>query len=146
MFKRFADDSRYVMAVANQHALRLNHDYIGLEHVLLALLSPREGRTLYENLKNLGYDVDKARKALEIAIEKGPPPKEFKAIIKQTQEVKTAVERAIDYAQQESSEEVQLKHIFLGTYAVLAERPRAKEMTESGPCQGDLEKGLLLNP
>ncbi|SEN15106.1 Clp amino terminal domain-containing protein, pathogenicity island component [Actinacidiphila rubida] len=39
MFERFAPDARTVVAHAQDHARRLGHQYIGCEHLLLALVS-----------------------------------------------------------------------------------------------------------
>jgi len=35
MFERFNDRARKVMALANQEAQRVNHEYTGTEHILL---------------------------------------------------------------------------------------------------------------
>ncbi len=42
MFDRFEPESRQLMARAREEALRLRHDYVGTEHVLLSLLNERE--------------------------------------------------------------------------------------------------------
>jgi hypothetical protein len=44
VYERFSERARQVMQLANQEAQRLNHQYIGTEHVLLALV--REGTGL----------------------------------------------------------------------------------------------------
>ncbi|MCC6906337.1 MAG: hypothetical protein IT430_00220 [Phycisphaerales bacterium] len=55
MFERFTDRCRKVMVLANQQAHELKHDYIGTEHMLLALI--REGTGMgFHALKNLGVD------------------------------------------------------------------------------------------
>jgi ATP-dependent Clp protease ATP-binding subunit ClpC len=38
MYERFSDRARTVMQLANQEAQRLNHEYIGTEHLLLGLV------------------------------------------------------------------------------------------------------------
>lgn len=38
MCKRFTDSARTVLELANRESLRLNHEYIGTEHILLGLL------------------------------------------------------------------------------------------------------------
>ncbi len=42
MYERFTDRARKVMQLANQEAQRLDHKYIGTEHILLGLI--QEGR------------------------------------------------------------------------------------------------------
>ena len=37
MHERFTDRARKVMQLANQEAQRFNHEYIGTEHILIAL-------------------------------------------------------------------------------------------------------------
>jgi hypothetical protein len=43
MFERFTDRARRVVVLAQEEARRLNHDYIGTEHLLLGLLHEGEG-------------------------------------------------------------------------------------------------------
>ncbi|KKM87480.1 hypothetical protein LCGC14_1268570, partial [marine sediment metagenome] len=38
MYERFTDRARKVLQLANQEARRLNHEYLGTEHVLLGLI------------------------------------------------------------------------------------------------------------
>ena len=40
MFERFTDRARRVVVLAQEEARRLNHNYIGTEHLLLGLLEP----------------------------------------------------------------------------------------------------------
>ena len=52
MFERFTERAKRVMSLARQEAQRLNHDYIGTEHVLLGLI--QEGSGVAANvLKNM---------------------------------------------------------------------------------------------
>jgi len=43
MFERFTDRARRVVVVAQEEARQLNHNYIGTEHILLALIREGEG-------------------------------------------------------------------------------------------------------
>ena len=43
MYERFTDRARKVMLMANQEAQRLNHEYIGTEHLLLGLIKEGSG-------------------------------------------------------------------------------------------------------
>ncbi|MCK4262105.1 hypothetical protein KAX00_03265, partial [bacterium] len=43
MFDRFTERARRVVILARQEAGRLNHDYIGTEHLLLGLIKMGEG-------------------------------------------------------------------------------------------------------
>ncbi|HMO16635.1 MAG TPA: Clp protease N-terminal domain-containing protein [Oligoflexia bacterium] len=43
MYKRFSEEAKEVMQFANQEAQKLNHDYIGTEHILFGLLNSFQG-------------------------------------------------------------------------------------------------------
>jgi len=60
MYERFTDRARRVMQLAEREAKRLNHEYIGTEHILLGLLAERHG-VAGSALHNLGVDLEKAR-------------------------------------------------------------------------------------
>jgi hypothetical protein len=48
MYEKFTDRTRKLMQIANQEACRLNHEYVGTEHVLLAMLKNKNvGHTLH---------------------------------------------------------------------------------------------------
>ena len=59
MFERFTDRARRVVALAQREARTLGHDYIGTEHILLALI--REGGGAAQLLAAAGVDHDRAR-------------------------------------------------------------------------------------
>ncbi len=42
MFERFTDRARRVVVLAQEEARRLNHNYIGTEHILLGLIQEGE--------------------------------------------------------------------------------------------------------
>jgi len=62
MFERFTDRARRVVVLAQEEARLLNHNYIGTEHILLALIELEDGDGV---LSDLG--LDKARTASAIA-------------------------------------------------------------------------------
>ena len=43
MYEKFTDSAREVFQLANQEAQRLNHEYIGTEHLLLGLVKECSG-------------------------------------------------------------------------------------------------------
>ena len=67
MRKNFSSRVQMVIQYSREEALRLGHDYIGTEHLLLGLIREGEGIGV-EILKNLGCDLDELRKAIEDAI------------------------------------------------------------------------------
>lgn len=71
MFDRWTDRARMVMQLAQQEAQRLNHEYIGTEHVLIGLI--KEGKGIGANvMKNLGLDLMIVREAIEKIVQPGP--------------------------------------------------------------------------
>lgn len=71
MFERWTDRSRKALALANQEAQRFNHDYIGVEHLLLGIV--KEGNGIAANiLKNLEVDLRKVRLEVEKLVKSGP--------------------------------------------------------------------------
>jgi ATP-dependent Clp protease ATP-binding subunit ClpA len=63
MFERFTDQARDVVIHAREEARRLGHDYIGTEHLLLALLDPSGGATAAV-LADAGVDAAVVRDAV----------------------------------------------------------------------------------
>jgi ATP-dependent Clp protease ATP-binding subunit ClpC len=71
MFDRFTDRARKVMTLARQEAERLNHDYIGTEHILLGLV--KEGSGVAANvLEALDVDLEKVRMEVEKLVKPSP--------------------------------------------------------------------------
>src|SRR5262245_403509 len=60
MYERFTDRARKVMQLANEEAKRLDHEYIGTEHMLLGLVKEGYGLAAIV-LKNLNIDLAKVR-------------------------------------------------------------------------------------
>jgi ATP-dependent Clp protease ATP-binding subunit ClpA len=112
MYERFTDRARKVMQLANQEAQRLNHDYIGTEHILLGLV--KEGAGVAANvLKNLDVDLRKVRMEVEKIVQAGPdtatggklPP---------TPRAKKVVEFAVEEANTLGHNYVGTEHLLLG--------------------------------
>ena len=59
MFQRFTDRARRVVVLAQNEARTLDHNYIGTEHILLALI--REGGVGAQLLAGAGVERDQAR-------------------------------------------------------------------------------------
>jgi ATP-dependent Clp protease ATP-binding subunit ClpC len=70
MFERFTDQARHVVALAQEEARMLDHNYIGTEHMLLALIREDTG-TAAMALRSLGIAEDTARRQVEESIGRG---------------------------------------------------------------------------
>jgi excisionase family DNA binding protein len=63
-FERFTNRARKAMNLAIEEALKLQHNYVGTEHLLLGLLREKEGVAALA-LHNLGIDLGQARHLTE---------------------------------------------------------------------------------
>ena len=63
MFERFTDRARRVVVLAQEEARRLNHNYIGTEHILLGLIREGEG-VAAQVLKKLGAELSQVRQTV----------------------------------------------------------------------------------
>ena len=60
MFERFTDRARRVVVLAQDEARRLDHNYIGTEHLLLGLIRQGDG-VAAQVLVKLGADLNRVR-------------------------------------------------------------------------------------
>ena len=64
MDAKFSPRVREVITFSREEALRLEHKYIGVEHLLLGLIKEGEG-TAIRILEGLNCDIQKLRKLIE---------------------------------------------------------------------------------
>ena len=64
MEENFSPRVRDVITFSKEEALRLGHDYIGTEHLLLGILRDGDG-TAIQILKDLGLDLKQVRRQIE---------------------------------------------------------------------------------
>jgi ATP-dependent Clp protease ATP-binding subunit ClpA len=111
-FDRFNERGKRVLALAQDEAIRHNHNYIGTEHLLSALL--RDGDTVAARaLTSLGIDLAKVRTALEFIVGRGDhtiSPSE----ITLSPRTKKVIELAIDESRRMGQTYVGAEHILLG--------------------------------
>lgn len=112
MFERFTftDRARRVMGLANQEAQRLNHEYIGTEHILLGLVKEDSGAAATV-LKKLGVDLRTVRHAVEKLVKTGPESTRMGKL-----PFTPRAKRVVDYA---SAEAQKLNHNSIGTEHLL---------------------------
>ena len=70
MFERFTDRARRAVELAQEEARRLNHNYIGTEHILLGLIREGEG-VAARALESLGISLEAVRQQVEKIIGRG---------------------------------------------------------------------------
>ncbi len=71
MFDKFTNRAKQVIKLAKKEAQRLNHNYLGTEHVLLGLLKLGQGIAV-NVLRNLNLDYDTVRAEVERLVGFGP--------------------------------------------------------------------------
>ena len=111
-FDRFNDRAKRVLALAQDEAVRFNHNYIGVEHLLLGLVREGEG-VAARVLDSLGVELSKARSAVEFIIGRGDAtstPSE----ITLSPRTKKVIELGIDEARNLGHSHVGTEHLLLG--------------------------------
>jgi ATP-dependent Clp protease ATP-binding subunit ClpC len=71
MFERYTDRARRVVVQAREEALRLDHGYIGTEHILLGLVHESIGGVAAQALESLEISRETVRQRVEEAIGRG---------------------------------------------------------------------------
>jgi ATP-dependent Clp protease ATP-binding subunit ClpC len=71
MFDKFTNRAKQVIKLAKKEAQRLNHNYLGTEHILLGLLKLGQGIAV-NVLRNLNLDYDTVRAEVERLVGFGP--------------------------------------------------------------------------
>jgi len=113
MYSRFTERARQVIAFARQEAIRLNHDYIGSEHILLGLL--REGEGIAANvLRQFGLNFDKLRGEIEKAVDPGKADPSSMGELPLTPRSKKVLELAVEEARKLDHNYVGTEHLLLG--------------------------------
>lgn len=111
-YSSFTDRSRKVLQLANQEAQRFNHEWCGVEHVLIALMKEDHG-VAANVLKNLGVDLRKVRLEVERHVQAGPEMVTM-GKLPQTPRLKKAIEYAMEEARDLHHQYVGTEHILLG--------------------------------
>ncbi len=106
----FTDRVRKVLAMAREEAIRLQHDYVGTEHILLGLIREGEG-VAAAVLMNLNVDLEQIHERIEESVRKG------KATIALGELPYTSrAKKVLEYAMAEARE---LSHSYVGTEHLL---------------------------
>lgn len=111
MFSRFTERAQQVLVLAQEEAKRLNHNFIGTEHLLLGLV--REGSGIAARaLQNMNVDLNRVRSEVERIAPKGD--KLYFQGITYTPRAKRVVELSIEESQNLGHNYVGTEHILLG--------------------------------
>lgn len=110
-FDRFTKRARNVLALSQEEAQRLQHNYIGTEHLLLGLIREGEG-VASRVLKNLGIEVEQVRQSVEGII--GTGERVVQGELALTPRTKKVIELAVDEARRLNHRFVGTEHLLLG--------------------------------
>jgi ATP-dependent Clp protease ATP-binding subunit ClpC len=112
MHDKFTERVRKVIYLAREEAARLQHDYIGTEHLLLGVI--REGEGIAATvLNNLGVDLDHIRQAVENMVSASGGTMTI-GEIPFTPRAKRVLELAVDEARSLGHNYVGTEHLLLG--------------------------------
>jgi ATP-dependent Clp protease ATP-binding subunit ClpC len=110
-FDRFTKRARRVLTNAQEEARRLNHRYIGTEHILLGLAS-EEGGVAMRVLQDLGIKPEQVRSAIERTVGKGTRPTFAQPTL--TPRTKRVIEISVDEARKMGHHYIGTEHLLLG--------------------------------
>ncbi len=110
MFDKFTNRAKQVIKLAKKEAQRLNHNYLGTEHVLLGLLKLGQGVAV-NVLRNLGIDFEAVRSEVEKLVGYGPEIQVYG-----DPALTGKVKKVFEFANEEASG---LNHNYVGTEHLL---------------------------
>ena len=140
MYEHFTDGARLAMQNANQEALRLNHQYIGTEHILLGLVNQCSS-VVAAVLRVFNLDPKKIHLEIEKVVYAGP---DMVAACKlpQTPRAKKVIEYAMVAARHLNHNYIGAEHLLLGLMGE-KEGIAAQILTQLGLTQEKTEEALL---
>lgn len=112
MAKRFTENAQKIILIAQEEAKRLNHDYVGTEHILLGLCAI-EGTVSNQILTSLGVTFRKVRLEIEKMVGIGDTIM-LLGEIPFTPRAKKVLELSVEESQLLNSEYIGTEHILLG--------------------------------
>jgi len=108
----FTPGARWTLELARQEAPRLNHGFVGTEHVLLGLLALEDG-VVPNVFKRMGVDREAVRRQIENWVSIFPPS-EMPGRVPYTPRVKKSLHFAAREAKVSQNAPVGAEHILLG--------------------------------
>ena len=112
MPKRFTENAQKIILIAQEEAKRLNHDYVGTEHILLGLCAI-DGTVSGKILTGLGVTFRKVRLEIEKMIGIGDTIM-LLGEIPFTPRAKKVLEFSVEESQMLATEYIGTEHILLG--------------------------------
>jgi ATP-dependent Clp protease ATP-binding subunit ClpC len=126
MFEKFTDRARLVIVRAQEESRALNHDHVGPEHILLALMHESRGMAAHV-LSAMGITEDRVRQQLDLRPGQGSPS----GHVPFTPQAKKTLELSLREALQLSDSYIGTEHLLLGLMRQ-DEIPAAQALRELG--------------
>ena len=138
MFDRFTDNARTAIRLAKEETWRLNHEYLGTEHILLGLARlEKSGATTI--LSEQGLNAGRIRREIEKLVKGDASVTPMATLpLPFTPRAKKALELSLEEASQLGHNHIGSEHLLLGLLAE-SEGIAARVLTNLG---ADLEKML----
>jgi hypothetical protein len=111
----FTERVRKVLAMAREEAARLQHGYVGTEHLLLGLILEGEG-VAAAVLANLSVDLEELRQNVEASVKKGKEAPIRGPDLPYTTRAKKVLELAMSEARELNHSYVGTEHLLLGLF------------------------------
>jgi ATP-dependent Clp protease ATP-binding subunit ClpC len=108
---KFTKRARRVLTFAQEEATRLNHNYIGTEHLLLGLIREEEGLAA-KVLRDLGVEQNRVRQVIEDIVGRGQAAPGTRLSL--TPRTKRVIELAVDEARRLGHHYIGTEHLLLG--------------------------------
>ena len=141
MAKRFTENAQKVILIAQEEAKRLNHDYVGTEHILLGL-SALEGTVSNKILTGLGVTFRKVRLEIEKMVGIGDTIM-LLGEIPFTPRAKKVLEFSVEESQMLGTDHIGTEHILLGL--IREEEGMASRILENLGLNLDAARDSTLN-
>ncbi len=141
MSNRFTERAQRVILIAQEEAKRLNHDYVGTEHILLGLIALGEG-VAAQVLSNLGVDLRRVRSEIEKIVGTGDNVM-LLGEIPFTPRAKKVLELAVEEAQSMAHNYVGTEHLLLGL--IREEEGVAARVLENLGCRLDVVREEVIS-
>ncbi len=143
MFDRFSDNAKRLMSLARLEVIRLQHDALGAEHVLLGLL--QLDCTATNLLARLGADAGSLREAMLTVLTQGTTVHAASAQLPFTPQAKQVLEGAVAQMAAQGDKYLGSQHVLLALAGVAESMP-AQVLAKLGVTLPVLREHLVAPP
>ncbi len=113
--RRLAADARAVVDLANEIAHEFELEYVGTEHILLAILRHNDNAGA-NALRSLGVDEDQVRTKLDELIRRAKEDTWVLGRLPGSPHYRNVIERAMEVAEQLESQSINSAHLLLALF------------------------------